>query len=120
MSYEEAIRELSKIVSDAWKEIDSGFYPELDEEIKLLNIQKRIKDGYLEEGFWDLVRVLIKDPLTMSEEDLPEEQVRPINVLKELIDQANVQQWLTKLKTESQIGEKTMGIIESLQKNLIT
>lgn len=89
MNYEEAIEELSKIVSDVWKEIDSGFYPELDEEIKLLNIQKRIKDGYLEKGFWDLVRFLIKDLLAMSGKDLPKERAKLLSVLKKLIDQTN-------------------------------
>lgn len=120
MNYSETTGEVFEIVREAWNKVDSGFYPEIDEEIKLFTIQRKISVGRLEEGFWDLVRFLIKDLLAMSEEDLPEERTRLVSALKELAGQANVQQWLAKLKTESQMGKKAMGIIESLQKSLRT
>jgi len=42
MNYEEAIKEVARLglVQRIWKKVDSGFYPEIDEELKLLTIQK--------------------------------------------------------------------------------
>lgn len=113
--YEESIEEISKIVSEAWKKVDSGFYPEIDQEIKLLNIQKMINDGKLEEGFWNLVGFLIRDFLAMSKEDLVEEKEGLVKVLKELNNPTAVQKWLEKIKDESQNEDKTIRVVESLQ-----
>lgn len=118
MDYEDGVEKLFPIVKEVWQKVDSGFYPEIGEEVKLLTIQKRINDGYLEEGFWDLVRFLIIDLLAISEEDLAEERKRLAETLKKLDDQTTVQQWIEKLKAESQTGDKAIGIIESLQQNI--
>ena len=100
MSYEDALRKLAPLLKDVWKKVDSGFYPEIDEEIKLLAIQMKIKSGQIKEGFWDLVRFLIKDLLAMSGKNLSEEKKKTADILKKLDDQKVVRQELEKLNKE--------------------
>jgi len=117
-SYEDALKELIPLLKDVWKKVDSGFYPEVAQELKLLAIQTKIKAGQTEEGFWDLVKFLIQDLLAMSTEDFSEEKENLVNILKTLTDQATIQQYLEKMKMGFQTGDKAIGIIESLQQNL--
>jgi hypothetical protein len=93
MNYEEAIKEVARrgLVKRIWKKVDSGFYPEIDEELKLLAIQKQIDAGEYKSGFWNLIKFLIKDLLVKTESDLSVEKKELANIIGRLTDQEEVQ-----------------------------
>jgi len=93
LNYEEAIKEIARarLVARIWRKVDSGFYPEIDEELKLLTIQKQINAGEYESGFWNLIKFLIKDLLAMTESDLSAEKKELANIVGRLTDQEEVQ-----------------------------
>lgn len=88
MNYEKAVKELCQIVEKVWGKIDSGFYPELEEFLKLLAILS------LEEPkkkFWNLFNFLFEDLLlVVSKQDFSEEIEKTLEIIKNINEQKEV------------------------------
>ena len=97
MKYEEAIKEIFPLIKTIWNKVDSGFYPEIGEEIKLVAIQRKISAGHYKTAFWSLIHFLFKDLLAMSSEDFSQEIEKIFQILESLEDQETVIIQMTKL-----------------------
>jgi hypothetical protein len=96
MNYKDGVKKLFPIVKEVWQKIDSGFYPEIDQEFKLIAIQNMVNAGCFRDGFWELFDFLIKDLFAMSQ-NLLEEKKKTANILRALDDKEVVCERLEKL-----------------------
>ena len=115
MNYEEAIKEMARrrLVQRIWGKVNSGFYPEIDEELKLHNIERQIATGEYKEGFWNLIKFLITDLVAMTESDLSAETKELADIIGRLTDQKEVQRHLDEIKPG--IEGKAVAALASLQ-----
>jgi len=100
VDYKEAEKQLHQVVKRVWKKVDSGFYPGVSEEMKLMNIKTEMEKGDPKIGFWRLFDLLIKDLLIVSRQDFSEEIKEVFKILERIDDQKEVQAKITSLVRE--------------------
>lgn len=100
MDYKEAGEQLYQVVKRVWKKVDSGFYPGISEEIKLMNIRTGMINGDPKRGFWRLFDFLTKDLLAISKQDFSEEIREVFKILEGIEDQKEVLAKITSLVKE--------------------
>lgn len=84
MDYKEGIEKLFPLVEEVWKKVESGFFPEIDQEIKLEMAKEKIRERKFEEGFWALYNLLVADLIPMGSQDLSKEKREIGKILEDL------------------------------------
>lgn len=108
MDYEKGSEELYQIAIDAWKKVESGFYPEINEGVKLYNIKTKIESGETQTGFWELFDFLLEDLFAMSVKPYEEGEKRAFEILKEIDDQAEVEKHVERYLSSKDSPAKTV------------
>lgn len=100
MDYKEGLKELFPLVKEVWEKVDSGFYPEIDQEIKVLNATRMFTRGRFKESFWYLLEsLLLGDLIPMAAGvDLSKETEKISKLLEGIKDQEKAMAARTKLE----------------------
>ena len=109
MDYKEGVRELFQLVKEVWEKVDSGFYPEIDQEVKILSASIMTTKGMFEESFWYLLNsLLLEDLIPMAAGvDLSEEIEKTSKLLESIENQEKAAVAKKRLKL---LQEKALSI----------
>ena len=71
MKEKEKLGRILELIGRTWKEVDSGFHPEIDEEIKLINIVQALKIKSFPEAVQTL-RTFLEELIAMEPKEYRE------------------------------------------------
>jgi DNA-binding ferritin-like protein (Dps family) len=78
MEEEEKVREVLEFINKIWREIESEFYPELDEAIELFNLVQKIKEKSFQEVIGEIESFLMNF-ISMQPEEYRRQTISQFN-----------------------------------------